>query len=111
LAPTLRAAESSDFAIAGTRGEEESDAFGASGAAAAVPDEPDDRANEPPRWTPMPYAMAIATTTAAPMTAAFASETSNVDGSPGAFPVRRGEADTEASPPPAEGDPGRRISS
>jgi hypothetical protein len=107
----LRAAESSDFAIGGTRGEAESDSFGDSDAAAAEPDEPDDRANELPRWTPTPYAMAIATTTVAPITAAFTSETSKVDGSPGAFPVRRGEADTEASPLPAAGDPGRRISS
>jgi hypothetical protein len=55
--------------------------------------------------------IAPTTTTAAPITAAFTSETSKVDGRPGAFPVRRGEVDTEASPLPAAGDPGRRISS
>ena len=111
LAADLRVAGSSDFAIGGTRGEAESVSFGDSDADAAEPDEPGERANELPRWTPMPYATAIATTTAAPINAAFMSETSKVDGSPGAFPVRRGEADTGASPPPAEGDPGRRISS
>ncbi|HAQ66602.1 MAG TPA: hypothetical protein DCR70_02395 [Phycisphaerales bacterium] len=66
-----------------------------------------------PRFTPMPYAMETASTTAIPNTIARRSEISKVEGRPGALPTRRGVPapaiageDEEAA-----GAPGRRINS
>jgi hypothetical protein len=64
-----------------------------------------------PRFTPMPYAMETATTTAMPMTMARRSEISNVEGRPGALPTRRGVPVIAGDDAEVVGAPGRRINS
>jgi hypothetical protein len=64
-----------------------------------------------PRFTPMPYAMDTATTTAIPNTIARRSEISKVEGRPGAFPTRRGVPAIAGEDEEAAGAPGRRINS
>jgi hypothetical protein len=64
-----------------------------------------------PRFTPMPYAMETATTTAIPMTIARRSEISNVEGRPGALPTRRGVPVIAGEDAEVAGAPGRRINS
>jgi hypothetical protein len=64
-----------------------------------------------PRFTPMPYAMETASTTAIPNTIARRSEISNVEGRPGALPTRRGVPAMAGEDEEATGAPGRRINS